>query len=135
MVPEHLAHKPIVSVDNYEKIDGPYSRVHDISSLSLGFAQWDQDDIALKIFRQHNSRWSRQSEELPPHRVLDLGILLIAAMLKWKDGDFITRYFNIDIHSEDQMENSLFAFFENNKVLLEERLMELSLLVDRYFKR
>ncbi len=35
-VPEHLAHKPIIGVDNYDRIDGRYANNSDAKALSLG---------------------------------------------------------------------------------------------------
>ena len=47
--------------------------------LSLGLAQWNDRgnvDISAKVWRHTGEKWSRQSEELPIHRVLDLAILV-----------------------------------------------------------
>lgn len=76
--PTHLSHKPIVSVDDYDKIDGRYAGNSDAKALSVGLAQYDENSISAKVFRQTNNKWSRQSEELPLHRVLDLAILIVS---------------------------------------------------------
>jgi len=34
-------------------------------------------DISAKIWRYTGEKWSRQSEEMPLHRVLDLAILIV----------------------------------------------------------
>lgn len=75
--PKYLNHKPLVSVNDYDQIDGQYRHHTDAKALSIGFAQYDEDEIAMKIWRHTGNRWSRQSEELPLHRNLDLTILLL----------------------------------------------------------
>lgn len=76
--PTELSHKPILVVDDYDAIDGPYAHNTDAMALSLGKSQFDGTTISAKVFRQVKGRWSRQSEELPLHRVLDLAILIAA---------------------------------------------------------
>ena len=83
-VPTHLKHKPIVAVD-YEQIDKE-AKGGDAKSISVGVAQWNIDyegeklDYSAKIFRKVDGSgiWSRQSEELPLWRVIDLATLVIA---------------------------------------------------------
>jgi len=68
-------------VRNYENVDGRYAYNTDAKGLSLGLAQWNDRgslDISAKIWRHTGEKWSRQSEELPLHRVLDLAILVCA---------------------------------------------------------
>lgn len=86
-VPTHLTHKPIVAVD-YEHIDNS-AGASDAKSLSVGEATWNkkygkEKDLAYsaKIFRQlwSSGNWSRQSEELPLWRVIDLATLVIAVI-------------------------------------------------------
>lgn len=80
--PQHLAHKPIISVSDYDKVDGKYANATDAMALSLGLAQYDRSDISLKVWRYTNDeKWSRQSEELPVHRNLDLTILFLTSLL------------------------------------------------------
>ena len=46
---------------------------------NVGLAQWNDRgrvDIAAKVWRYTGEKWSRQSEELPLHRVIDLAILI-----------------------------------------------------------
>lgn len=38
-VPEHLQHKPIIGVDNYDRFDGMHSNVTDAKALSIGKSQ------------------------------------------------------------------------------------------------
>ncbi len=87
-IPTTLKHKPVVVSDDYEKIDGRYSGDTDVKGLSLGLAQWNDRgkvDISAKIWRHSGKRWSRQSEELPLHRVLDLAIFILRSKLYFKD--------------------------------------------------
>lgn len=51
----------------------------DAMALSLGLAQWnlkDLNELSVKVWRKPNDAWSQQSEELPPHRALDLAYLV-----------------------------------------------------------
>lgn len=77
-IPTHLKHKPVIAVQDYEKVDGRNAFHSDAKGLSLGLAQWNDRgkvDISAKVWRHTSGKWSRQSEELPLHRVLDLAIL------------------------------------------------------------
>ncbi|MHB1314825.1 MAG: DUF6530 family protein [Christensenellales bacterium] len=81
-IPTTLKHKPVIVVENYENVDGRYAYHSDAKGLSLGLAQWNDRgkvDISAKVWRYTSEKWSRQSEELPLHRVLDLAILVIRA--------------------------------------------------------
>lgn len=78
-IPTNLKHKPVIISENYEEIDGRYAYESDAKGLSLGLAQWNDRgtvDISAKVWRHTGDKWSRQSEELPLHRVLDLAILI-----------------------------------------------------------
>ena len=37
-IPTHLKHKPIIAVENYDRIDGPYADDTDAMGLSVGIA-------------------------------------------------------------------------------------------------
>lgn len=43
--PKHLKHSPIVSVNDYDKIDGLYFEHTDAKALSIGQASYDKNDI------------------------------------------------------------------------------------------
>jgi len=78
-IPTTLKHKPVIVSENYENVDGRYAYKSDAKGLSLGLAQWNDRgkvDISAKVWRHTGDKWSRQSEELPLHRVLDLSILI-----------------------------------------------------------
>jgi hypothetical protein len=80
--PVNPKHKSIIVVDDYDKKDGIYKHNTDAQSLSIGLAQWDNNDISGKVFRRKNDTWIRSSEELPLHRILDLSILTISSFIK-----------------------------------------------------
>ena len=76
-IPRYLKHQPIIGVD-YQHIDEE-AGAGDAEFLSIGKAQWNPNDISAKVFRKRSDNgWSRQSEELPLWRVLDLTQLIIA---------------------------------------------------------
>lgn len=66
-------------VEDYDKIDGYFANETDAQGLSVGHSTWDANDLSVKVWRNPNKRWSRQSEELPIHRVLDLSILALSS--------------------------------------------------------
>lgn len=78
-IPVTLKHKPVIVVNNYEEVDGRSAYNTDAKGLSLGLAQWNDRgkiDVSAKVWRYTGEKWSRQSEELPLHRVLDLALLI-----------------------------------------------------------
>jgi len=87
-IPTTLKHKPVIVSENYENVDGRYAYNSDAKGLSLGLAQWNDRgkvDISAKVWRYTGEKWSRQSEELPLHRVLDLAILICRAKLHFQE--------------------------------------------------
>lgn len=87
-IPTTLKHKPVVISENYENVDGRYAYNTDAKGLSLGLAQWNDRgkvDISAKVWRYTGEKWSRQSEELPLHRVLDLAILVCRTKLHFRE--------------------------------------------------
>lgn len=81
-IPTSLQHKPVIVVENYEDVDGRNAYDSDAKGLSMGLAQWNDRgkvDISAKVWRYTGEKWSRQSEELPLHRVLDLALLICRA--------------------------------------------------------
>nr|MCR4880881.1 DUF6530 family protein [bacterium] len=86
--PTDCKHQPLVSVNDYDSIDGQYANYTDAKALSIGFAQYnkpglpiEQRELSLKVWRHTGDQWSPQSEELPFHRNLDLTILLLDVLL------------------------------------------------------
>ncbi len=87
-IPTTLKHKPVIISENYENVDGRYAYNSDAKGLSLGLAQWNDRgkvDVSAKVWRYTGEKWSRQSEELPLHRVLDLAILICRAKLHFRE--------------------------------------------------
>ncbi|ODU58344.1 MAG: hypothetical protein ABT01_00515 [Clostridium sp. SCN 57-10] len=87
-IPTELKHKPVVVCENYGNVDGRYAYQTDAQGLSLGLAQWNDRgkvDISAKVWRHTGEKWSRQSEELPLHRVLDLAILICRSAQYFRD--------------------------------------------------
>ena len=87
-IPTTLKHKPVIVSENYENVDGRYAYDTDAKGLSLGLAQWNDRgkvDISAKVWRYTGEKWSRQSEELPLHRVLDLAILVCRTKLHFRE--------------------------------------------------
>lgn len=87
-IPTNLKHKPVIVSENYENIDGRFAYKTDAKGLSLGLAQWNDRgkvDVSAKVWRYTGEKWSRQSEELPIHRVLDLAILACRSYLYFQN--------------------------------------------------
>ena len=87
-IPTNLKHKPVIVSENYENVDGRKAYNSDAKGLSLGLAQWNDRgnlDISAKVWRYTGEKWSRQSEELPMHRVLDLAILICRTTLYFQE--------------------------------------------------
>ena len=88
-IPNHLKHKSVIVAEDYDSLDGQYSGPDtDAKGLSLGLAQWNDRghvDISAKIWRHTGEKWSRQSEEMPLHRVLDLALLICEAQKHMKE--------------------------------------------------
>lgn len=95
-IPNHLKHKPIYVLENYSTIDGHYKNDTDVIGLSLGKAQWCDNELipSVKVWRKKNNRWSRQSEETTLTRALDLATLIIKVLDAIENGGDIE-----DIHT------------------------------------
>lgn len=88
-LPLSLNHKPIYAMP-YQQYDGKYKNGSDARYISVGFAQWDNDDdLSLKIMRFVVQKWSRQSEELPLHRVFDSALFLAKCLFDNAKGTVI----------------------------------------------
>lgn len=87
-IPTTLKHKPVIVSENYENVDGRNAYDSEAKGLSLGLAQWNDRgkvDISAKVWRYTGEKWSRQSEELPLHRVLDLAILVCRSLEHFRE--------------------------------------------------
>lgn len=85
---DRLKHRPVFLVP-YAAYDGPYAGATDCLFLSLGWAQYDPRSASLKTLRHSGSKWSRQSEEIPLHRAVDLVIVLARAIRAMRDGSHL----------------------------------------------
>lgn len=125
--PKHLGHKPLVSVNDYNKIDGIYRGAStDAKALSIGHAQYDYNDISMKVWRK-GERWSPQSEELPIHRNLDLTILLLHVLFDEMPNpdSFLVKQKSQVTEDEEGGIQAIRDFYEANKAYLEPRLKEM----------
>lgn len=87
-IPTALKHKPVIVSEDYDLVDGRSAGNSDAKGLSLGLAQWNDRgrvEISAKVWRHTGEKWSRQSEELPLHRVLDLAILICRAQAHFRE--------------------------------------------------
>ncbi|PRA53183.1 MULTISPECIES: DUF6530 family protein [Pseudomonas] len=78
-LPKHLDHQPVYAMP-YKQFDGWRRDKTDARYLSIGISQWSANEVSLKIMR-YKEQWSRQSEELPLHRVIDSSIFLAKTLL------------------------------------------------------
>ena len=122
--PKHLSHKPIISVNNYNKIDAQYRTGTDVRALSIGNAQYDLKEISLKVWRHSNKRWSRQSEELPIHRNIDLSILFVGSLLTDIRSGVSTTILREEIDERDKVQE-IKDYYDDHESLLKPRLKEL----------
>lgn len=83
-VPTWLSHKPIIA-SKYENINPDDS--DDAKFLSIGRAQYNTNNVSVKIFRHSGQRWSRQSEEVPIQRIGYLLEILVVAILHCQKDD------------------------------------------------
>jgi hypothetical protein len=98
-IPTTLKHKPVIVSENYENVDGRNAYNSEAKGLSLGLAQWNDRgkvDISAKVWRYTGEKWSRQSEELPLHRVLDLAILVCRAKLHFREAYRYEKLYNAE---------------------------------------
>jgi uncharacterized protein (UPF0248 family) len=84
-LPQHLAHKPVYALP-YENFDGIYIGDTDTYYLSVGLSQWNSDEVSIKTMRHPREKWSRQSEEIPLHRVIDITIFLAKVIFDQRHG-------------------------------------------------
>ena len=122
-IPKHLGHKPILASDNYDSIDGKYAGNSDAKAISIGKAQFDNEEISAKVFRHTGKKWSQQSEELPLHRVLDLANLILSAYLQ-KQGNYVQSTILNEKIVEPTEYEKIKEYIKDNPYL-EERIREL----------
>ncbi|MBR3565929.1 MAG: hypothetical protein IKN91_06355 [Paludibacteraceae bacterium] len=130
--PKHLGHKPIVSVNDYDKVDGMYRNNTDAHALSIGWAQYDADEISMKVWRKRK-HWSSQSEELPLHRNLDLTILLLHVLFDETPNpdSFLVKAKTLFSEDQEGGIEEIKKYYQKNKSFLEPRLKELRELLNK----
>lgn len=131
--PTNLKHKPIISVNNYDQLDAKNANQTDVKALSIGIAQYDEDEISLKIWRKPNGKWSRQSEEIPLHRNIDLNILLLGSLLSNIASEFPKTILNEEILDENSL-SKIKDYYKANEQFLKPRLLELKSKLDEFLK-
>ncbi len=132
--PKHLGHKPLVSVNDYNQIDGIYRGAStDAKALSIGHAQYDYDDISMKVWRHTGDQWSPQSEELPIHRNLDLTILLLHVLFddEVNPDSLLVKSKSLITEDQDGAIQEIRDFYQANKAFLEPRLKEMRELLNK----
>ncbi len=83
-LPQHLDHKPVFALP-YDAFDGPYAGSSDTHFLSVGLAQYDPDQVSIKTIRHTGTKWTRQAEELPLHRPIDMTLFLAKVVFDTND--------------------------------------------------
>ncbi|HEY3489591.1 MAG TPA: DUF6530 family protein [Candidatus Deferrimicrobiaceae bacterium] len=89
--PLSLKHKPFFMIP-YAPFDKLFIPDTDAKYLSVGIGQWEGNEenyFTAKIWRYSGEKWSRQSEELPLHRVVDLNIFMLIALTSQTNTNFI----------------------------------------------
>lgn len=129
-IPTRLKHKPIIAVNGYDENDAQFAGNTDAQALSIGIAQYDDynDDankeISLKVWRHTGEKWSRQSEELPIHRCIDLNILFLDSLLCSIENKYPDSSLNGQIIDVSKVKD-IARYYNDNKQHLKPRLIEL----------
>ena len=131
--PKHLKHKPIVSVNDYDKIDAQYKSSTDVRALSIGKAQYNDEEISLKVWRHTGDKWSRMSEELPLHRNIDLSILLLGALMTNKDSNYPGTLLR-EVVDDKVGVDLIKAYYKSNEKFLKPRLEELRMRLNKFLQ-
>ena len=87
-IPTTLKHKPVIVSEDYNYVNGRLANESETEGLSLGLAQWNDRgrvDISAKIWRYTGQKWSRLSEEMHLHKVLDLAILTARSIQHFRE--------------------------------------------------
>ncbi|MEQ8531369.1 MAG: DUF6530 family protein [Imperialibacter sp.] len=129
--PKHLEHKPIMSVNNYdEKVEIG----SDAKALSIGKAQYNKQEYTVKVWRRPGNRWSRQSEEVPIQRVLNMCILAVSSM-NIKEGNSESNSSLKEVVDVDEKSMDAYKkFIKDNHECLSKKLEELRHHIDGFLK-
>ncbi|MCC8035484.1 MAG: DUF6530 family protein [Rikenellaceae bacterium] len=135
-VPDHLSHKPI-TVAEYPNHDGPYQNNTDVEYLTVGIAQYDTSrnpkEISAKVLRKVDGKWSRQSEELPIHRVFDLASMVLQSVVISNADSFPVTPFNVTVHDHPQI-NAIKDYYHDNRCFLLPKLYDLKEILDFFLE-
>lgn len=131
-LPLNLKHKPIIAIQDYDEKDGN-SKFSDAKHLSIGRATYDNDQISAKVWRfdTTNDKWKRQSDDLPLHRIFDLGILVMGALLQDDNTDFSKTRLNEKVVNKKDIV-FLKKFLLDNKNIIDDRINILYDLIREY---
>lgn len=133
MIPTHLAHKPITGIDDYDLFDGIYAGHTDAKSLSVGIAQYGADEISAKVFRHTGIKWSRESEELPLHRVVDLNTAILKSILE--SGHVNAPITSLPLTVVDKTNLSLIVdYYKSHRAVLLPKLQELQIILNYFLQ-
>lgn len=116
-IPQNLQHRPFFVLP-YRTYDGPYEDDTDAEFLSIGLAQWDNSDVSVKVLRYdiNNNKWSRQSEEVPINRSIDMTLWISIVLFGIDEKSSI-----IDKNTFFQQTKSLSISQDPNRSKLEEK--------------
>lgn len=130
-LPQHLGHKPVYALP-YEHFDGMYASKTDTKYISIGLSQWDPDHVSIKTMRHTGKKWTRQAEELPLHRVIDMTLFLAKVLFDQQNGrvnipakTFLNQDSDISITPETRSYGEMAsynAFLAENSRLLKDRI-------------
>lgn len=130
-LPQNLSHKPVYALP-YEYFDGFYAGKTDARFISIGLAQYDHDEVSVKIFRHTGEKWTRQSEELPLHRMIDAVTFLTKIIFGTDNGNavfesetFENQSETLKLTREDRTAGELarfHRFLADNDKLIKDRL-------------
>lgn len=101
--------------------------------MSIGTAQYDEDEISLKVWRHTGNKWSRQSEELPIHRCIDLNILLLGALMTDINSGFPKTNLREEVDDDSEF-HEIMDYFKSHKGFLKPRLEELRDKLNEFLK-
>jgi hypothetical protein len=133
-LPQNLLHKPVYAMP-YESFDGFNSGKTDARFFSVGLAQYDHDEVSVKIFRHTGEKWTRQSEEIPIHRLIDAVTFLASVIygaengnIEFEAGTFENQTENLEISRENRTSGELkrfHGFLSDHEELIDKRFRQL----------
>lgn len=86
--PNSRNHKPVIIVDNYDKVDGRSANNTDVQGISLGLTSRNDGDkptISATVWSDTENKRTAHSEVIPIHRILDLSILICSSLIHFSE--------------------------------------------------